>query len=168
MAAAVVALAACGSAGDAVPESLADEAAWMVAVDAPPQWVPYRTDRLTGDQFVRDVDGVDVVFAGDFRDNQVVRATAAGVAWQSPVVTGDIEARCAEAEAFVAAAGATGFDMPACVAAPANPDLRVDFVYSFWSSVVPSDVGTRSFGTGVVIDDAGAVTVVVSLAAGIE
>lgn len=167
MLAAVVAFAACGSAGDPVPASLADEAAWMAAVDPPPRWVPYRTDRLTGDQFVRAVDGVDVVFAGDFRDNQVVRATAAGAAWQSPVVTDDIEARCAEAEAFVAAAGAPGLDVPACVAAPANPDLRVDFVYSFWSSVVPTDVGTRSFGAGVVIDGTGAVTVVVSLAAGI-
>lgn len=158
----------CGSAGDAVPSALADEAAWMAAVDAPPQWVAYRTSRLTGDQFLREVDGIDVVFAGDFRNNQVVRATAAGVAWQSPVLADDIAQRCAEAEAFMSASGARGFDVRACLAAPTNPDLQVDFVYSFWSSVEPSDVGTRSFGGGVVLDEPGAITVVVSLAANTE
>lgn len=165
---AAVALAGCGNAGDAVPGVLADEAAWMAGVEPPADWVAYRTDRLTGDQFLRGVDGVDVVFAGDFRDNQVVRATAAGVAWQSPVLVGDVAQRCAEAEAYMSAAGASGFDVAACEAAPANPDLQVDFVYSFWSSVDPTDAGTRSFGGGVVVDERGAVTVVVSLAANID
>lgn len=165
MAAAIGAPTACGSAGDAVPSVLADEAMWMAAVDASAGWVAYRNERLTSDQFLREVDGVDVVFAGDFRDNQVVRAIAAGVAWQSPVLADDTARRCAEAESFILASGGRGFDVGACLAAPTNPDLQVDFVYSFWSSVEPSDAGTRSFGGGVVLDERGAVTVVVSLAA---
>jgi hypothetical protein len=140
----------------------------MAAVDPPPQWGPYRSPRLTGDQFVRDVDGVDVVFAGDFRDNQVVRAVAAGVAWQSPVLADDIALRCLDAEAFMASSGARGFDVTACLAAPTTPGLQVDFVYSFWSSVEPAGSGTRSFGAGVVLDDRGSVTLLVSLAANVE
>lgn len=158
----------CGSAGDPVPSVLADEAAWMVAVDPPAGWVAYRTDQLTGDQFLREIDGVDVVFAGDLRGRRIVRAGAAGVAWQSPVVDDDIDARCAEAQTFMESSGAVDFDLEACLAAPATPDLQVDFVYAFWSSVVPTDAGSRSYGGGVVIDEVDAVTVVVSLAANID
>jgi hypothetical protein len=82
-----------------------------------------------------------------------------------PSLADDIAQRCAEAEAFMSASGARGFDVRACLAAPTNPDLQVDFVYSFWSSVEPSGVGTRSFGGGVVLDEPGVITVVVSLAA---
>ena len=142
----------------------------MAAVQPPVGWEPFGTIQRTDDQFERDIDGVTVVYAGDFRELDDVRATSAGVAWRSPALTSATERTdsCRAAAELVARAGAvTGLDEQACATSPDDPDLRIDFVLAFWSEAVVVASGVRTYGGGIHLDEAGDRRVVVSLAFGL-
>ena len=148
-------VAACGD-GATVSALLLAEASSMVSVRPPDGWDIARTSRLTGDYFVIEVNGVDVVAAGEFRDARSVRATTVAVAWESPVLDGDdaVAAACREVVGFAGRADdrAADVDVEDCVAASVDPDLRDGFVLSFADHVVATDEGTRSFGAGILLE----------------
>lgn len=158
---------ACGD-GSALPSSLAVEADWMVAAAPPEGWERARSSRLSGEYFVLEVDGVEVVAAGDFRDAESVRATMVAVAWESPALVGAgaVVDACRDVAAFAARVAPVAFgeqranlvDVEACVAASVDPDLRDDFVLSFADHVGSTSTGTRSFGAGILRETVNGVT----------
>ena len=72
------------------------------------------------------------------------------------------------AESSGVAGAVTEDDLAACRALPDDPQLRTGFVASFADLVVPQGGGNRSFGAGVLLDDDGSITVVVTVAFGLD
>jgi len=169
----VLVMAGCGG-GDGVPERLTGEAERISSVPPPPGWTSYVPPDLADNQFVREIDGVRVLFAGDARGGGDLRAFGTGVAWRSPVLVGadDVTAACAETVGFAERAGfaaaVTAADLEQCRSLPDDPDLRVEFVASFADALVDADDGNRTFGAGVLLADDGTVTVVMSSAFGLD
>lgn len=163
----------CGN-GDGVPERLTREAEQISAVPPPSGWTSYVPPDLQDNQFVREIDGARVLFAGDVRDGGELRAFGTGVAWRSPVVVGAdaMAAACDETVGFAERAGfalaVTAADLDECRALPEGPDLRAGQVFSFADALIDTDDGSRTFGAGVLLADDGTVTVVVSSAFGLD
>ncbi len=150
------------------------EAERIAAFDGPTGWAPVVPDQLTDGQFVREVDGRTLIFAGDLDARGAIDALNTGTAWRSPALVGPdaIAEACAVVPAFAESAGFTGAasddDLAECRALPDDPQLRVGFVTSFADAVVPQGGGNRSFGAGVLLDDDGSITVVVTVAFGLD
>ena len=163
----------CGS-GDGVPERLTREAEQISAVPPPTGWTSYVPPDLQDNQFVREIDGARVLFAGDIRDGGELRAFGTGAAWRSPVVVGPdaVAAACTETVGFADRAGfpaaVTAADLDECRALPEGGALRAGQVFSFADALVDTDDGSRTFGAGVLLADDGTVTVVVSSAFGLD
>lgn len=170
---AVVLLAGCGS-DDSVPVELTVEAERIAAIDGPDGWSTVVPDQLTDGQYLRDVDGRTLIFAGDVDAGGGVDALSAGTAWRSPVLIGAdaIAEACAAMPTFAESSGFAGAvtddDLADCRALPDDPQLRTGFVASFADAVVPQGGGNRSFGAGVLLDDDGSITVVVTVAFGLD
>lgn len=168
----VLALVACSSAEDS--RRLLDEADVLVAADPPTGWTAYVPPDLGGNQLVREVDGVPVLYAGAPRDGEL-ELFGVGVAWRSPVSPGADEAFTAACTATVDYAARAGFagvvdaeQLARCTALPSDPDLRADFVASFADGFLDAEGGNRTFGAGVLLDTDGGVSVVVSYAFGLD
>ncbi len=163
---------ACG--GDEASERLIDEAEQLVVVEPPAGWTAYVPPDLGGNQLVREVDGVPVLYAGAPRDGEL-ELFGVGVAWRSPVSPDADEAFAAACTATVDYAARAGFagavdadQLARCTALPADPDLRADFVASFADGFLDAEGGNRTFGAGVLLDADGGVSVVVSYAFGLD
>jgi hypothetical protein len=167
-----VTLAGCGD--DGVPAELMGEAERIAGLDGPRGWEQVVPDGLEDGQFLRTVDGTGLIFAGDTAADGAVTALSAGTAWRSPVLddAGAVAAACASVPAFAASSGFSGAvtatDLSECRVLPEDPTLRVGFVASFADAVVPQGSGNRSFGAGVLLDDNGGITVVVTVAFGLD
>ena len=170
---AVVLLVGCGS-NDSAPVELMVEAERIAELDGPDGWAPVVPEQLTDGQYLRDVDGRTLIFAGDVDAGGDVAALNAGTAWRSPVLVGAdaIAEACATVPAFAESSGFAGAvsedDLADCRALPDDPQLRTGFVASFADLVVPQGGGNRSFGAGVLLDDDGSITVVVTVAFGLD
>lgn len=133
----------------------------MVAVSPPDGWQVASTGRLSGDYFVIEVEGVDVIAAGDFRNAESVRATTVAVAWESPVLGDavDVTAACRDVARFAERAKVEAdVEVEACANASVDPNLRDGFVLSFADHVEATGEGTRSFGAGILREKADGVT----------
>jgi len=166
-------LAGCGG-DDSAPVELVVEAERIAALDGPTGWAQVVPEQLTDGQFLREIDGRTLIFAGDLDAGGAVDALSAGTAWRSPVLVGAeaIAEACAVVPAFADSTGFTGAvsddDLAECRALPDDPQLRTGFVTSFADAVVPQGGGNRSFGAGVLLDDDGSLTVVVTVAFGLD
>jgi hypothetical protein len=166
-------LAGCGS-DDSEPVELLVEAERIAALSGPDGWSTVVPDQLTDGQFLRDVDGRMLIFAGDVDAGGDVDALSAGTAWRSPALVGAaaIAEACGVVPAFAESSGFAGAvtddDLADCRALPDDPQLRVGFVASFADAVLPQGGGNRSFGAGVLLDDDGSITVVVTVAFGLD
>ena len=69
--------------GADVPAALQTEAERIAAIDGPSGWERIEPPQLIDGQFVRDVDGVPMLFAGEVRADGDVRPLSAGTAWRS-------------------------------------------------------------------------------------
>jgi hypothetical protein len=166
-------LAGCGS-NDAAPVELLVESERIAELDGPDDWSPLVPEQLTDGQFLREVDGRTLIFAGDVDAGGDVDALSAGTAWRSPALVGAdaVADACAVMPAFAASSGFAGAvtedDLADCRALPDDPQLRTGFVTSFADAVVPQGGGNRSFGAGVLLDEDGSITVVVTVAFGLD
>jgi hypothetical protein len=171
--AAAVPVASCAGGAD-VPAALQDEAERIAAIEGPSGWDRYEPSQLIDGQFVREVDDVPILFAGSVDDDGEVRPLSAGTAWRSPTVTdaAGLVAACDASAAFAFAVGfpesVSGEDLAECRALPDDPELRPDFVASFADAAERSGEGTRTYGAGILLDDAGGITVVVTVAYGLD
>jgi hypothetical protein len=162
-------VAACGD--DSATGPLRERARELAAVAAPAGWGPLDALRLelTEDQRFDEVDGVRMLFSGDFSSGGIGQATSVGVAWQSPVIDDatDVGVLCAQVADYAARAGVRdvmGADETAgCLAAPTDPGLQPGFVVPYSASVVHAGGGSDSFSGGVLLADDGTVRLVVSL-----
>lgn len=160
---------ACGE--DGVSGPLGERASELAAVAPPPGWGPLDALglELTEDQVFDEVDGVRMLFSGDFGTGGMAQATSVGVAWQSPIVTAttDLPAMCAQVADYArraAVAGVMGADeIAGCLAAPGDPGLQRGFVVPYSSSVVSEGGGSSSFSGGVLLAADDTVRMVVSL-----
>lgn len=166
-------VAACGG-GAEIPEALQGEAERIAAIEGPDGWSRVEPPELTDSQFVREIDGVPLLFAGDFRELDQVRPISTGTAWRSPVLpdADAVATACETSATFAADAGftdsVTDDDLADCRALPDDPDLRVDFVASYADAAVRAGDGTRTYGAGVLLAPDGTVTVVVTVAYGLD
>lgn len=161
-------LASCGGGADIDP-ALQREAERIAAIPPPADWDHRVPADLDDSQLVRDVDGVAMVFAGDFRDLDEVRPLGVGTAWSSPVVSdATIAGTCATAASFVERAGFAGVvgadELARCVALPTDPLLREEFAASFADGYEQTADGVRTIGANVRLRDDGTVVVVVTVA----
>lgn len=165
----VALLGACGDEGVSGP--LGERASELAAVAPPAGWGPLDALglELTEDQVFGEVDGVRMLFSGDFGKGGVAQATSVGVAWQSPIVTDatDLPALCEQVADYArraAVADVMGADETAgCLAAPGDPGLQRGFVVPYSSSVVSERGGSSSFSGGVLLAADDTVRMVVSL-----
>ena len=157
-----------------MPAALQREAERIAALDGPPGWTRVEPPALNDAQFIREVDGVPLLFAGDGRDRDGVRPISTGTAWRSEVLVGEaaIAAACDRSAAFADVAGFPGSvtddDLADCRALPTDPDLRVDFVASYADAAARVGDGTRTYGAGILLRDDGTVRAVVTVAYGLD
>jgi hypothetical protein len=169
----VAAVSSCAGGAD-VPAALQTEAERIAAIDGPSGWERIEPPQLIDGQFVREVDGVPILFAGEVRADGEVRPLSAGTAWRSPALTdpSTLAAACDASALFAFTVGfpdaVTGDDLAECRALPDDPDLRPEFVASFADDAERVGDGTRTYGAGILLDDDGAVSVVVTVAYGLD
>lgn len=168
----MVLLTSCGGAD--LPSALQAEAESIAAVEGPSGWERIEPSRLIEGQFIREIDGVPMLFAGEVGDDGEVRPLSAGRAWQSPALE-DPSALAEACEVSADFALAVGFpdsvtrdDLAECRALPDDPDLRPDFVASYADAAERTGDGTRTFGAGILLDAEGNITVVVTVAYGLD
>lgn len=168
-----VATAACANRPE-VPAALQREAERIASLEGPTGWTRVEPPALNDAQFIREVDGAPLLFAGDGRDRDGIRPLSVGTAWRSEVLVGDdaIAAACADSAAFAEVAGFPGSvtddDLADCRALPSDPDLRVDFVASYADAAERAGDGTRTYGAGILLRDDGTVRAVVTVAYGLD
>lgn len=168
----VLLTASCGGAD--IPSALQTEAERIAAIDGPSGWQRIEPPRLIEGQFVREIDGVPMLFAGEVGGDGEVRPLSAGTAWRSPVIE-DPSALAEACDASADFARTVGFsdsvspdDLATCRALPDDPDLRPDFVASYADAAERVGDGTRTYGAGILLDAEGAITVVVTVAYGLD
>jgi hypothetical protein len=166
-------LASCGGGSD-VPAALQTEAERIAAIDGPPAWERFEPPSLIDGQFVREIDGVPILFAGSVDGDGEVLPLSAGTAWRSPTLAdpSSLATACDAAASFAFAVGfpdaVAGDDLAECRALPSDPDLRPDFVASFADGAERFGDGTRTYGAGILLDDDGTISVVVTVAYGLD